>query len=330
MAGGNTSLNTLAAIRQSVYSEYIQKTLDGSFLPDGFMRDVSDFTDGDTIYIPTVGDLAAIKADPGAVEEQMTDAQTLDTGRIQLSITEYVSAAWYETAKLMEDQYLDIVGMAGPDRALYALKSQYETDAMVAHNAVQTAASVNAVNGAAHRFIAAGSSRVMTVNDIAYAAYALNTANIPDEGRIAVVDESVALTIDRLAGTQAFNYNPMFEGMVTTGFRKSNRFLRNIYGFDIYVGKRNPVLTASEAINASAYGLANTTATANDKTNFFFSVASDDVKPVMMAWRRRPKLESWIDEKFLDTRYSHKLTSRYGFATARPQGLVTILTGATG
>lgn len=46
MAGGNTSLNTLAAIRQSVYSEYIQKTLDGSFLPDGFMRDVSDFTDG--------------------------------------------------------------------------------------------------------------------------------------------------------------------------------------------------------------------------------------------------------------------------------------------
>lgn len=284
----------------------------------------------DTIYIPTVGDLSVQKFDPGAVEEDLIQAQTLDTGRIQLSITEYPGTAWYETSKLMEDQYLDIVGMAGPDRALYAMKSQYETDAMAAHNAVQTAASVNAYNSAAHRFIAAGASRVMTVNDIAYAAFALNTANIPDEGRIAVVDETVALTIDRLAGTQAFNYNPQFEGMVTTGFRKSNRFLRNIYGFDIYVGKRNPVLTASEAINASAYGLANTTATAGDKTNFFFSVSSDDVKPVMMAWRRRPKLESWISEEFTDTRYNYKLTSRYGFATARPQGLVTILSGATG
>ena len=326
----NTSLNTTNAIRQQVYGEMVQTTLDDDYLADGFMRDITgDFPQGDTYNMPTVGDLVARTYNPDAAESQEVEFDSLDTGRITLTINKYDSVAWYETKKLKEDEYIDIIGMQGLDRAMRGMKVQWETNALTAHNAVQTASAVNLVNGAAHRYVAAGSSAVITINDIAYARFALDKANVPEEGRIAIVDPSLALTLDKLAGAQAFNYNPQFEGLVTTGFRKNMRFLRNIEGFDIYVSNRLPGIV-SETINASAYGLANATSPAAAVANLFFSVGSDDTKPVMCAWRRKAELESWLQQDKLDSRDAYKITSRYGFATHRPQGLVTVITGTVG
>lgn len=324
----NTSRNTTAAIRQQVYGSLLQKTLDDGYLPDGFMFDITEFSDGDTYNMPTVGDLSARSYDQSVVEDQEIQSDALDTGRITLSITNYDGVSWYETRKLSEDRYLDIVGMKGLDRAMRAMKVTYESNALAAHNSVQTAASVNAVNGAAHRYVAGGTSQVIKLEDIAYARFALDKANVPDEGLIGVVDPAWALTLDKLVGAQAFVNNPMFGGMVTEGFRKNMKFVRNIYGIDIYTSNRLPTI-ASESINASAYGLANASVT-NGVANFFFSVASDDSKPVMHAMRRNFMVESWEDKKYTDTRDYYKITSRYGFATHRPQGLVTILSSKVG
>jgi hypothetical protein len=294
------------------------------------MRDITgDFPQGDTYNMPTVGDLVARTYNPDAAESQEVEFDSLDTGRITLTINKYDSVAWYETKKLKEDEYTDIVGMQGLDRAMRGMKVQWETNALASHNTVQTASSVNLVNGAAHRYVAGGASAVITLNDISYARFSLDKANVPEEGRIAIVDPSLALTLDKLASSQAFNYNPMFEGLVTTGFRKNMRFLRNIEGFDIYVSNRLPGIV-SETINASAYGLANATSPAAGVANLFFSVGSDDTKPVMCAWRRKAELESWLQQDKLDSRDAYKITSRYGFATHRPQGLVTVITGSVG
>ena len=326
----NTSLNTVAAIRQSVYSTIVQETLQDDFLPEGFMFDVTgELTNGDTLNMPTVGDLVSRTQDTDAVEEADVEFDALDTGRITLAINKYDSTAWYSTKKLEEDQYVDIVGRMGLKEAMRAMRVSWETNALIAHNSVQTAASVNAVNSSAHRYVASGSGRVVALSDIAYAAFSLNKANVAEEGRIGIVDPSWALTLDKLAGAQAFNYNPQFEGMATTGFRKNMKFLRNIYGFDLYVSNRLPTLGV-ESINASAYGLANSASVAGDVANFFFSVGSDEAKPVMCAWRRKPEVETWVQQEKVDSRIASKITSRYGFATHRPQGLVSILTSTVG
>lgn len=323
----NTSVNTTALIRQQLYSALLQKSLDDGFLPEGLTRDMSEFMDGDTLNVPTLGDLQAHSFVPDVAEEQMVQADALDTGRITLTITDYDGVAWYETRKLFEDSYLKgVISTEGMDRAMRAMKIAYEANMLSAHNAVQTASAVNAVNGAAHRYVAAGTSQVITLNDIAYARYALDKANVPEEGRVAIVSPEMALTLDKLVAGQAFINNPEFIGMVGEGFRKNMKFIRHIYGFDFWVSNRLPTLT--ETIDASAYGLANTTATGG-KANFFFSVA-EDAKPVMSAWRRRPELETWDEKGYLDTRDYYKITARYGFATYRPQGLVTVLTGPTG
>lgn len=325
----NTSLNTTAAIRQQVYSSILQKSLDDELIPEGYMFDVSsELVNGDTLNMPTVGDMVARSNDVDGVEEADVEFDALDTGRITLTVNKYDSVAWYSSKKLEEDQYIDIIGMQGLDRAMRAMKIKYESNSLAAHNAVQTAANLNSVNGAAHRYVAGGSggtTRKFTIADFAYARYSLDKANVPDAGRIAIVDPSVALTLDNLAGAQAFNYNPAFEGMVTTGFRSSHRFIRNIEGIDIYVSNRLPKLTATEAIDASGQSLANDTGEVGDAVNLFFSVAADDVKPVMCAWRRRPLVETWVQQEKLDSRIASKITARYGFATHRPQGLVCVL-----
>ena len=100
----NSSLNTTNAIRQQVYGQIVQKTLDDDYLADGFMRDISgDFSQGDTYNMPTVGDLVARTYDPAAAESQEVEFDALDTGRITLTINKYDGVAWYETKKLKED-----------------------------------------------------------------------------------------------------------------------------------------------------------------------------------------------------------------------------------
>lgn len=326
----NKTTNTTPAIRQQIYGQLVQETLKSEFFGMDPLFEISEFVDGDTYNMPTVGQMGARTATVGTVEDEDVIFDALDTGRVTLTVDTYDHIAWYETKKLQEDAYLNLIAMQGLQEAMHGMRAAFETNLWKKHSTVQAAADPNIINGAAHRFVATGTSQVVAtdLSDFAYIKQALDKALVPTEGRIMIVDPAVEFTLNKLVGAQGFTNNPRFEGMVTEGFRKNYQFIRNIYGLDIYVSNFLPKI-ASESINASAVGRTNASVT-NGVCNFAFSVASESVKPLMGAWRRRPELESWEDKEKLDTRTNYKITSRYGMAAHRLQGLVTMITSQVG
>ena len=90
------------------------------------------------------------------------------------------------------------------------------------------------------------------------------------------------------------------------------------------ISKFLPSLAATEAINASSYGLTSETAAVGDKANVFMCVADDSCKPIMHAWRRAPKTEGWRDNEERADKY--QVTSRFGFGAQRVDTLGVILT----
>jgi hypothetical protein len=95
-------------------------------------------------------------------------------------------------------------------------------------------------------------------------------------------------------------------------------------GFDVYTSNFLYSSVATEAINADAYDLANTTAAVGNKSNVFMCVADDSCKPLMHAWRRAPQTEGWRDNEERADKY--QVTSRYGFGAQRLDTLGVIIT----
>src|SRR5699024_10053123 len=101
MADGNTTQNTSAIIKAQVYSDVILEQLKDGFLPDGLFRNVTDFGNGDTLFIPTIGETVI----HDYTEDTAAKYDPVDTGQVTLSITEYKQAGTYVTDKLKQDAY---------------------------------------------------------------------------------------------------------------------------------------------------------------------------------------------------------------------------------
>lgn len=316
----NVTGNQSPLIKAQVFSEFMLEQINAGFLPDGLHRDVSDFGDGDSLLIPVMGE--TVLREYGEDEAVVYDA--VDTGQIALAITEYVSAASYVTRKLQQDGYKAAALEAQiPKDHIRLIKERYETD-MLAQSSAQTLGATNAINGFAHRYIASGATnKFMTLEDIMYAKLAMDKANIPDEGRIAIVDAVTEAALNIRVGNQAYTNNPQFEGLVNTGFARGRRFVRNIYGFDIYVSDRLPRI-ASESITGGPG--ANTSLT-DGVANIFMCVADDQHKPFMGAWRQMPMTDGEFNKD--RQRDEYVTTARWGFGLQRPQSLVTVLSSAT-
>ena len=315
----NVTGNQSPLIKAQVFSEFMLEQINDGFLPEGLHRDVGDFGDGDTLFIPVMGETTLREY----AEDEDIRYDAVDTGQITLQITEYVSAASSVSRKLQQDGYKAAALEAQiPKDHLRLIKERYEGD-MLAQANKQTLANTNSINGFAHRYIASGANRQMTLEDIMYAKLALDKANLPDMGRVAVVDAVTEAALNVQIGTQAFINNPMFEGLITTGFANGRRFVRNIYGFDIYVSDRLPRI-ATESITGGAG--ANTSVTAG-VANLFMCVADDQHKPFMGAWRQMPNTDGEFNKD--RQRDEYVTTARWGFGLQRPESLVTILTSAT-
>ena len=315
----NVTGNQSPLIKAQVFSEFMLEQINDGFLPEGLHRDVGDFGDGDTLFIPVMGETTLREY----AEDEDIRYDAVDTGQITLQITEYVSAASSVSRKLQQDGYKAAALEAQiPKDHLRLIKERYEGD-MLAQANKQTLANTNSINGFAHRYIASGANRQMTLEDIMYAKLALDKANLPDMGRVAVVDAVTEAALNVQIGTQAFINNPMFEGLITTGFANVRRFVRNIYGFDIYVSDRLPRI-ATESITGGAG--ANTSVTAG-VANLFMCVADDQHKPFMGAWRQMPNTDGEFNKD--RQRDEYVTTARWGFGLQRPESLVTILTSAT-
>lgn len=318
------TVNTPAFINAQVYDTFVLANLPTFMLPEGMWRDVSMFGSGTTLNVKAIGDVVLQDMD----EDQEMQATPIDTNTLTLTITDWPGDTWYITDKLREDgSQVDALISARALATTRALAEYHESRFLTVANLAQTNANVNLVNGRPHRWIAGGSgitTRRMSLADFIAAKFAFDKANIPAEGRIAIVDPVVEASLNSLTNLVNVSNNPHFEGIVQGGFARANRFVKNIYGFDVYTSNLLPKKTATEAINASSYGLANTTAQIGDVANLFMCVADDNVKPLMHAMRRPVKTETWRMQAL--ERDMYKTTSRFGLGAQRVDSLITILT----
>lgn len=317
--------NSSAFIEAQQYSQFILENLHDGLLPGGMFRNVSDFPAGSTLNIKSVGSVTIQEA----AEDTDLGYSPIDSSTVTLSITDYVGDAWYVTDILRQDgsQIEQLMAQRAME-STRAIQEHFETRFLEAIVNGQTSAAVNLVNGRPHRWVAGGagaSTRNMTLDDFIAMKLSFDKANVPQAGRIALVDPIVEASLNQLVTTaNATSYNPMWEGIITSGFEANHKFVRNIMGFDIWTSNRLPTKSATEALDASSYGLANDTAEIGDVANIFMSVLDDQTKPGMVAWRQMPNVEG---ERNKDKgRDEFVARARWGVGTQRIDTLGVIFT----
>jgi hypothetical protein len=314
----HTTAQIDALIRSEVWSATLKEVLKDQLQGMGYVDWLSGFPDGTTFTIPSVGE-ATVR---NYIEDTPIQYDALDTGEFQFTIGTYLSAATYITKKARQDAYYAAKLEASfvPKQAR-AIQEKLETDifglAAGGASGGQTASDKNAINGADHRWVASGTNEVIAVADFAKALYSLKKANVPDRNLIAIVDPSVEYTLNTLTNLTSVSNNPRWEGIIASGIASGMRFVKNVYGFDVYTSNYLP--TANETITASTGGAKTTAA---GKANLFFS-AEASVLPFVGAWRQMPEVDGEYNKDF--QREEYVTTARYGLKVYRPENLVVVL-----
>lgn len=326
MSGHNTS-NSAILIRSEVWSDTIKEVLRDTLDAQKYVRWMTNFPDGDTFTIPSIGQINARNYQ----EDTAIQYDALDTGEFQFQITEYVSSATYITKKQRQDSFYsqelesrfvpEMSRAIMEDLELHILKEgQPKTGNPAGY---QQANALNAINGYAHRWVGSNtvnSVQTLGIEDFARANLALTKAHVPTENRIAIVDPSTAYVMETLTNLVNVSNNPKWEGIITSGIASGKTFVANIMGFDVYTSNYLALCGADqsgaeETIDSVASG-------DNAVCNLFFS-ASADVLPFIGAWRQMPEVDGEYNKDF--QREEYVTTCRYGTKIYRPENLVTIL-----
>lgn len=307
---GMTTDNTEFLRRSEVWSSYIKEILKDELQAQKYVNWLTEFPDGDQFNIPSIGQT---QVDDYSENEPIT-YRPFDTGEFNFVIDQYKSAGTYITKKAMQDGFymaqLQAKFMPEMERAMMV---DVENKIM-ALQAKQTAADANTINGKRHRF-AGSQTGAMGLEDFAYAKLALKVANVPMTNLVAIVEPSVAFYAETLTNLVNVSNNPMWEGIVSSGITTGMRFVRNIYGFDIYESNYTDTI-ASEVLEEYD----GTSATRTDaKANLLFS-AAPGVTPFVGAWRQMPEFDTEYNKDF--QRYETVMTARYGVDLYRPENFV--------
>jgi hypothetical protein len=310
---GFTTTTGSNLIRSDVWSQEIKDILEDELQGMGYVRWLAEFPDGDTFHIPSIGQATVYDY----AENQAIRYEAMDTGEFTFEITEYVHSGTYITKKKMQDNFYtsELVSQFVP-RQSRAILEKLETDIFGLQSG-QTAANANTINGADHRLVASGTSAVMAPADFAKAKYALKKANVPMANLVAVVDPAVGYQLETLTNLVNVSNNPRWEGVIESGMTTGMRFIKNVYGFDVYESNYLADI-ASETIGGDTI--------TNGKANLFFS-ASSDVLPFIGAWRQSPEVDEEYNKDL--QRYEYVTTARYGVKLYRPENLVTVLAHPT-
>lgn len=318
--------NTAAFIEAQVYSDFLIENLHDGLLPGTFYRDVTDFPSGTTLNIKVVGDATIQDVE----EDKAITYNPIDTSTVTLAITDYVGDGFYITDVLRQDgAQIDQLLALRAQSGTRAIQENFETKFLhTAGITAQTASSTNAVNGFAHRWVAdsaADNSFKIGLRDFVDMKLSFDKANVPQMGRIALVDPVVEATLNLLAANFNVDRNPMFQRLLEEGFTREHKFLFNLYGWDIWTSNRLPRLTATETITGPS--AVAETAPVGAVANVFMSIADDQTKPIMGAWRQMPRAES---ERNKDMARDEFVTrARWGFGKQRGETLGVVLTSAT-
>lgn len=312
----NTTLNTAQLRRANVWSQQLKDVLLDELNAQNWVNWLSDFPDGDQFNIPSIGDLPV----EDYVENTAVTYSQMDTGNFTFVINQYKSSATYITKKAMQDMYYmnQMVSSFVPKQAR-AISENLETNilALAAGGAPggQTGGAANAINGADHRFVATGTSGALTVANIAKALYGLKKANVPDVSLVAFVDPSVEYVFNTLPNFVNMSNNIMWEGVVTSGLASGRKFVKNIYGFDLYTSNYLPSTGTEFSLTAGV-------------ANIFFSAGAVDLLPFMGAWRQMPEVDTEYNKDF--QREEYVTTCRYGLKVYRPENLIVVPSETSG
>lgn len=317
---GMTTGNSELLIRAELWSNELKEILRDDLMMTSWIDMLDGFPDGDTFTIPSVGDPQV----DDYSEDSAVEYRPLDTGEWQFSIDEYLSSGTYVTKKAEQDSYYmsQVISSFVPKQRR-AIMEHFEATVLEKPEAV-LGASANgqyAINGAFHRF-SGGNSGAIEVADFAYARYALKKANVPDTNLVAIVDPSVEYTINTLTNLVSVSDNPRWEGIVADGIATGMKFVKNIYGFDVYCSNYLPDVTDND-LNERDGSTGNNFSSAAGKANYFFSAASD-VVPWKAAWRQMPEVDAEYNKDFQRTEFV--TTARYGSKLYRPENMVSIVT----
>lgn len=308
---GIQSNNTDHLIRSNLWSTQLKEVLLDELFATQYVDMITDFPDGDTINIPSIGQMEALDY----AEGQSIRYTGVDTGNFTFSIDNYKSSGIYITNKMKQDSYAmsQLVSkfVPGQNRAIMKVM---ETSILALGPNAQTASSDNQINGAKHRMIGSGTNETISVNDFARALYALQKASVPATNLVAIVDPSVEYSLNTITNLTNMSNNLRWEGIVADGISSGMRFVKNIYGFDVYTSQ-NLKSGISETINS-------VTATTG-VANLFFS-AAPDVVPFIGSIRQAPVVDSSYNKDL--QRDEYVTTCRYGFKLFRPENMVVVIT----
>jgi hypothetical protein len=298
-------------IRSNLWSNQLKEVFEDELMGLQYVKMITEFTDGTTINIPSIGQAEV----NDYVENAAVQYTAMDTGNYTFTFNDYKSSATYVTDKMKQDSmYMSQVQSMFVPKMQRAIMKSMELDLLAVGPAAQTLANTNAINGAAHRFIGTGTNETMAIKDFAKAKYALQKANVPMTNLIAIVDPSVEYALSTLSTIVDMSNNARWEGIVTSGLSTGMKFIRNIYGFDVYVSQNLKRNAASETISITA---------ASGINNLFFS-ADATATPFVGIVKQAPRVESKrnIDRQ----RDEFVTTARYGFGLYRPENMVCVVT----
>lgn len=305
--------NSQAFIEAEVYSSFILNNLHDGLLPNTFYRDVSDFGSGTTLHIKTLGSVTIQEA----AEDTPLVYNPIESGEVTLQVTNYIGDAYYVTDDLREDGSQVEQLMAGRAvESTRAIQETFESRFLSVCNAAQTNANPNTINGFAHRIASAETNSVFALKHLIAMRLAFDKANVPDSGRVFICDPVVEATLNGLV-TITNDVSPFAEMILKEGMARGQRFVMQLFGWDIITSNRLPTGTFSDGTTSVTGGVA----------NIFMCVLDDNTKPIMAAWRRMPKVES---ERNKDRARDEFVTRcRWGMGPQRVDTLGVLITSAS-
>lgn len=308
---GHMTTNTENLTRTNLWDTEMKQMLRADLMAQRWVRMI-DFPEGDTLNIPSLGQLEV----SDYVEGQPIRFTSMDTGNFTFTITEYKQSGTFITRKAQQDLfYAAQLQAAFVPEQMRALAEEMESKALAVIPDGQTAAAANSINGANHRWIGSGTNETMDVTDFAKALYALQKANVPMTNLVAIVDPSVEHKLNTLTNIVNVSNNPMWEGIITTGHRTGLRFTKNIYGFDVYVSQ-----FLKSGLAETIGGKTTTVGVAN----LFFSATPGMNMPIIGAVRQEPKVDYRFNMEYQRDEWA--VTCRYGYKLFRPDNAVVVIT----
>lgn len=303
----HTTANSALLIRSEVWANELKEILRDELMAMKYVDWMANFPDGDTFTIPSIGQADVYDY----TENEPVPYSALDTGEFQFTINHYKSSGSYITRKAEQDSfYADRLMARFVPEQERAIMADLEDNILALAPDAQTAANTNSINGGKHRFVATGTSNVIAPDDFARALLSLKLANVPQTNLVAIVDPSVEFTLNTMTNLVNVSNNPRWEGIVSSGIASGMRFVKNVYGFDVYT---------SQHLKANAAETLETVAISGFKNNLFFSASTP---PFVGAWRQMPQVDTEFNKDLQRTEFV--TTARYGLKLYRPEAVVVV------